>query len=151
VNERRNRARPVRSIAVKGVLRRQSSEERVVYKRLNSTGTLIQRTTTEGPQRTLCITSGWMFTRRRYATASRMRAAGPSRRQDRSHATRTGWLDQDCFPLERGSIWENESSAIANEENQHRAQRGKYQAGEMISFVCRARKYVGNAAPGSIR
>ena len=44
------------------------SEERVVYKRLNSTGTLIQKTTKEAPQ-ALCITSDWMFTRRRSATA----------------------------------------------------------------------------------
>src|SRR5207244_2057514 len=33
-----------------GCLNAKSSEERVVYKRLNSTGTLIQRTTTEAPQ-----------------------------------------------------------------------------------------------------
>jgi len=40
-----------------------SEEERVVYKELNSTGTLIQRTTMEAPQETLCITSDWiMFT-----------------------------------------------------------------------------------------
>jgi hypothetical protein len=45
----------------------------VVYKRLNSTGTLIQKTTMEAPQETLCITSDWMFTRRRSATA-RVRA-----------------------------------------------------------------------------
>jgi hypothetical protein len=31
-------------------LNAKSSEERVVYKRLNSMGTLIQRTTTEAPQ-----------------------------------------------------------------------------------------------------
>ena len=35
---------------------------------------------------------------------------------------------------------------IANEENQDRAQRGKNEAGGMISFVCRARKHVGNGA-----
>jgi len=45
------------------------SEERVVYKELNSTGTLIQKTTMEAPHETLCITSDWMFTRRRSATA----------------------------------------------------------------------------------
>src|SRR5215471_9866059 len=45
------------------------SEERVVYKRLNSTATLIQKTTMEAPHETLCITSDWMFTRRRSATA----------------------------------------------------------------------------------
>ena len=45
------------------------SEERVVYKRLNSTATLIQKTTREAPHETLCITSDWMFTRRRSATA----------------------------------------------------------------------------------
>ena len=33
---------------------------------------------------------------------------------------------------------------IANEENQDRAQCGKNEAGGMISFVCRARKHVGN-------
>ena len=46
-----------------------SEEERVVYKRLNSTGTLIQKTTMEAPQERLCITSDLMFTRRRSATA----------------------------------------------------------------------------------
>src|ERR1700687_6176218 len=35
------------------------SEERVVYKELNSTGTLIQKTTMEAPHETLCITSDW--------------------------------------------------------------------------------------------
>ena len=35
---------------------------------------------------------------------------------------------------------------IANEENQDRAQCGKNEAGGMISFVCRARKHVGNGA-----
>jgi hypothetical protein len=35
---------------------------------------------------------------------------------------------------------------IANEKNQDRAQCGKNEAGGMISFVCRARKHVGNAA-----
>ena len=34
----------------------------------------------------------------------------------------------------------------ANVENQDRAQCGQNQAGGMISFVCRARKHVGNAA-----
>ena len=36
---------------------------------------------------------------------------------------------------------------IANVENQDRAQCGKNEAGGMISFVCRARKHVANAAP----
>ena len=35
---------------------------------------------------------------------------------------------------------------IANEQNQDRAQRGKNEAGGMVSFVCRARKHVANAA-----
>ena len=35
---------------------------------------------------------------------------------------------------------------IANEENQDRAQCGKDEAGGMKSFVCRARKHVGNGA-----
>jgi hypothetical protein len=35
---------------------------------------------------------------------------------------------------------------IANKKNQHRAQGGKNEAGGMISFVCRARKHVRNAA-----
>ena len=34
----------------------------------------------------------------------------------------------------------------ADVENQDRAQCGKNEAGGMISFVCRARKHVGNAA-----
>ena len=45
-----------------------SEEERVVYKELNSTGTLIQRTTMEALQN-ICITSDWTYTRRRSATA----------------------------------------------------------------------------------
>jgi hypothetical protein len=35
---------------------------------------------------------------------------------------------------------------IANEENQNRAQCGQNEAGGMISFICRARKHVGNPA-----
>jgi hypothetical protein len=35
---------------------------------------------------------------------------------------------------------------IANEENQDRAERGKNEAGGMISSVCRSRKHVGDAA-----
>ena len=34
----------------------------------------------------------------------------------------------------------------ANVENQDRAKGGKNETGGMISFVCRARKHVGNAA-----
>jgi hypothetical protein len=49
-------------------LNAKSEEERVEYKELNSTGTLIQKTTMEAPQ-AICITSDWMFTRRRSATA----------------------------------------------------------------------------------
>jgi hypothetical protein len=45
------------------------SEERVVYKNAELNGTLIQKTTMEAPHETLCITSDWMFTRRRSATA----------------------------------------------------------------------------------
>jgi hypothetical protein len=45
-----------------------SSEERVVYKKLNSTETLIQRTTMEAPQQ-ICITLGSTFTSRQSATA----------------------------------------------------------------------------------
>jgi hypothetical protein len=40
-----------------GLFECKSSEERVVYKELNSTETLIQRTTMEAPQKTVCITS----------------------------------------------------------------------------------------------
>ncbi len=36
---------------------------------------------------------------------------------------------------------------IANEKNQDRTQRGKYQAGGMIAIVSGARKHVGNGAP----
>ena len=35
---------------------------------------------------------------------------------------------------------------IASKENQDRAKCGKNEAGGMISFVCRARKYLGNRA-----
>ena len=45
-----------------------SREERVVYKKLNSTVTLIQRTTMEASQE-ICITSGSTFTRKRSVTA----------------------------------------------------------------------------------
>ncbi len=38
------------------------------YKELDTTGTLIQKTTMEAPQ-ALCITSDWIFTRKRSATA----------------------------------------------------------------------------------
>ena len=41
-----------------------------MYKKLNSMGTLIQKTIMEAPHETLCTTSDWMFS----ATASRMRA-----------------------------------------------------------------------------
>jgi hypothetical protein len=57
---------PVGSLPV--CLNDKSEEERVVYKELNSTGTLIQRTTMEAPQ-AICITSDWMFTRRPSVTA----------------------------------------------------------------------------------
>jgi formylmethanofuran dehydrogenase subunit E-like metal-binding protein len=39
-------------------LNAKSGEERVAYKRLNSTGALIQRTTTEAPQRTFMYDIG---------------------------------------------------------------------------------------------
>ena len=42
-----------------------------MYKRLNSTATLIQKTTMEAPHETLCITSDWMFTSGRLATGGR--------------------------------------------------------------------------------
>src|ERR1700676_4134262 len=68
---------------------------------------LIQRTTTEAPQGTLCITSGWMFTtRRRSATASRMRAGRSSKK--------ARWERRDVGPGEHGSlISEREQSANA--------------------------------------
>ena len=47
--------------------------------------------------------------------------------------------------LERVDLGKMNLQLIANEENQDRAQCGKNEAGGMISFVCRARKYVGNA------
>jgi transposase len=46
-----------------------------VYKKLNSTEALIQRTTHEGSSTDICITLGSTFTRRRSATALRMPAA----------------------------------------------------------------------------
>src|SRR6202163_1837913 len=52
---------------------------------------LIQRTTTEAPQGTLCITSGWMFTRRRSATAPRMRA-GRSIKKARWERRDANWI-----------------------------------------------------------
>jgi transposase len=64
-----------------------SSEERVVYKKLNSTGTLIQNTTMEAPQWTVCITSGWMFTRRRSAICVK-EASGQIHQEGKIGATR---------------------------------------------------------------
>ncbi len=48
--------------------------------------------------------------------------------------------------LERVDLGKMNLQFIANEENQDRAQCGKNEAGGMISFVCRARKHVGNGA-----
>jgi hypothetical protein len=48
------------------------------------------------------------------------------------------------FDVRRGKM---NVQLIANEENQDRTQCGKYQAGGMILFTCRARKHVGNSTP----
>ena len=48
--------------------------------------------------------------------------------------------------LERVDLGKMNLQLIANEENQDRTQGGKNEAGGMISFVCRARKHVGNGA-----
>src|SRR6202162_3327361 len=75
-------------------LNAKSSEERVVYKKLNSTETLIQRTTTEAPQWTLCITSSWMFTRRRSSYCIND-ASGQVHQEGKIGATRReldGWM-----------------------------------------------------------
>src|SRR6202162_4733494 len=76
-------------------LNAKSSEERVVYKKLNSTETLIQRTTTEAPQWTLCITSSWMFTRRRSSYCIND-ASGQVHQEGKIGATRReldGWME----------------------------------------------------------
>ena len=68
----------------------------MVYKKLNSTGTLIQRTTTEAPQGTLCITSGWMFTRRRSVILRQeCERSGSPGRQSWGNPLGTGQLDED--------------------------------------------------------
>src|SRR2546426_4104770 len=54
-------------------LNAKSSEERVVYKKLNSTN-VDSENNHGGSSKDICITSDWMFTRRRSATASRMPA-----------------------------------------------------------------------------
>jgi hypothetical protein len=46
--------------------------------------------------------------------------------------------------LERVDLGKMNLQLIANEENQDRTQRGKNEASGMISFICRARKHVGN-------
>jgi hypothetical protein len=48
--------------------------------------------------------------------------------------------------LERVDLGKMNLQLIANEENQDRAQCGKNETGGMISFVCRARKHLGNGA-----
>ena len=48
--------------------------------------------------------------------------------------------------LERVDLGKMNLQLIANEENQDRSQCRKNEAGRMISFVCRARKHVANAA-----
>jgi len=48
--------------------------------------------------------------------------------------------------LERVDLGKMNLQLIANEENQDRTQCGKNEASGMISFVCRARKHVGNGA-----
>jgi hypothetical protein len=48
--------------------------------------------------------------------------------------------------LERVDLGKMNVQLIADIENQDRAQCRKNEAGGMISFVCRARKHVGNAA-----
>jgi hypothetical protein len=48
--------------------------------------------------------------------------------------------------LERVDLGEMNIQPVADEENQDRAQCGKNEAGGMISFICRARKHLGNGA-----
>jgi hypothetical protein len=50
------------------------------------------------------------------------------------------------FIFTRLDLRKTNPQLIANEENQDCAQRGKNEAGGMISFVCRARKHMANAA-----
>src|SRR5207245_428342 len=66
----------------------------MMYKKLNSTGTLIQRTTMEAPQE-ICITSGSTFTRRRSANCVKD-VSGRIQQQGTIPATRTelsSWMD----------------------------------------------------------
>ncbi len=74
------------------VLASKSSEERVVYKRLNSTGTLIQRTTTEAPQRTLCIYIG-LDVHKKTISYCVKDAGGQVHREGQIGATRRGSND----------------------------------------------------------
>jgi len=48
--------------------------------------------------------------------------------------------------LERVELGKMNLQLVAKEQNQHRAQRGKNQAGGMVTFVSGARKYVRKAA-----
>ena len=48
--------------------------------------------------------------------------------------------------LERVDLGQMNLQLKANEENQDRSQRGKNEAGGMISIIGRARKHVGNGA-----
>src|SRR5712691_2411445 len=74
-------------------LNAKSSEERVVYKKLNSTGTLIQRTTTEAQtyvlHRTGCSQENDQLLRQG------CERSGSPGRPDRSNTLGTGRLDED--------------------------------------------------------
>src|SRR5216683_2048294 len=84
-------------------LNAKSSEERVVYKRLNSTRTLIQRTTTEAPQRTYVLHRTGCSQEDDQLLCQGCERSGPPGRPDRSNATRTEWLDEDSSStLDRG-------------------------------------------------
>src|SRR5260370_15601789 len=76
-------------------LNAKSSEEHVVYKKLNSTGTLIQRTTTEAPQRTYVLHRTGCSQEDNQLLRQGCQRSGPAGRQDRSNATRTRRLDED--------------------------------------------------------
>src|SRR3974390_652775 len=71
--------------------------------KLNSTGTLVQRTTTEAPRRTYVLHRTGCSQEDDQLLRERRQRSGSPRRQDRGDAMRTGWLDENpSSALERG-------------------------------------------------
>src|SRR5512135_1755843 len=73
-----------------------SREERVVYKRLNSTATLNQRTTMEAPRLTYVLHRIGCSQEDHQLLRKGCERSGPPGRNDRRHAQRTGLVGEDA-------------------------------------------------------